>query len=58
MNIGDIQLAFSVNAIIRESWPVAIELYITQMEYRERGIPNYGATDDITSEGFPSRRGY
>ena len=58
MNIGDIQLAFSVNAIIRESWPTAIELYITQMEYRERGIPNYGAIDDVTSEGFPSQRGY
>jgi len=41
MNAGLIQFG-QVSKTIRESWAVAVQWRITSMEYRERGIPNYG----------------
>lgn len=41
MNGGEIQYG-QVSPIIYESWAVAVQLLITSMEYKERGIANYG----------------
>lgn len=41
MNGGPVQSS-QVNGIIRESWAVGVEWFITGMEYRERGVPTYG----------------
>jgi hypothetical protein len=42
MNGGGVQF-MQVSDKIIESWAVAVQWRITSMEYRERGIPNYGA---------------
>lgn len=44
MNGGLIQF-IQVEAELRESWAVAIEWYLTHIEYAERGINNYGEWD-------------
>lgn len=41
MNAGLIQYA-QVDKTIYESWAVAVEWHITSMEYRERGLSNFG----------------
>lgn len=43
MNAGVIQYS-QMDNIIRESWPVAVEWFITGMEYRERGVVSTSAT--------------
>lgn len=63
MNAGWIQYS-QVSDAIAESWPVAVEWFITSMEYRERGIPDYGREtySNVTPRGFsasyPLDRGY
>lgn len=46
MNAGWVQFS-QVCTFISESWPVAVEWYLTSIEYRKRGIANYGAPDYI-----------
>jgi hypothetical protein len=57
MNAGPIQFG-QVNEFIRESWPIAVELYLTSMEYRSLGILNYGTPDYDISVSYPLRRAY
>ncbi|MFZ6009104.1 MAG: hypothetical protein ACOYXT_02055, partial [Bacteroidota bacterium] len=40
LRFGDLQ-SHDVSDLIFESWAVAVQWYITSMEYRERGISNY-----------------
>jgi hypothetical protein len=57
MNAGYIQYS-QVNTFIAESWPVAVEWFITQMEYRERGISNYGTETYDVFASYPIPFGY
>jgi hypothetical protein len=57
MNAGYIQYS-QVSTFIAESWPVAVEWFITQMEYREKGISNYGSESYSIPASFPLDRGY
>ncbi|MCY7357274.1 MAG: hypothetical protein LH609_07340, partial [Rudanella sp.] len=54
MNAGAIQF-LQVSARIRESWAIGVEWLITQMEYRERGIPNDSDPFYNVNAGFPTR---
>lgn len=63
-DLGYIQFS-QVGDEIAESWPVAVEWFITSMEYREKGIANYGRENylNITSRGgayasYPLDRAY
>jgi len=56
MNAGYIQYS-QVNTFIAESWPVAVEWFITRMEYMERGIPNYADPFYVVGATFPIDRG-
>lgn len=51
-DLGIIQFS-QVDDAIAESWPVAVEWFITSMEYRERGIGDYGTA---TYENLTNRR--
>lgn len=52
MNAGLIQFA-QVSKVIVESWAVAVQWHLTSMEYRERGIFNYGAPNYFNGvDGF------
>lgn len=52
MNAAQIQF-IQVSKTIVESWAVAVQWHLTSMEYRERGIFNYGAPDYFNGvEGF------
>jgi hypothetical protein len=46
-----------VDNVIVESWAVAVQWYITKMEYKERGISNYGELDYRTpiNNSMPER---
>lgn len=58
MNAGLVQYS-QVSSSIRESWPVAVEWHITSMEYRERGISDYGReTYENILASYPLHRGY
>jgi len=57
MNAGPIQFS-QVNEFIRESWPVAVEWYITSLEYRSKGITNYGSENYQISASYPLDRSY
>lgn len=57
MNGGYIQYG-QVTTFIAESWPVAVEWFITQMEYRERGIPNYANETYRIAASYPIDRAY
>jgi hypothetical protein len=59
MNVGLIQYS-QVSTFIRESWPTAVEWFITQKEYTERGIGDYGgpAYNPALFLGFPNRNGH
>lgn len=48
----------NVKALIRESWPTAVELYITKKEYQSRGISDYGELNYTTATFFPTYRGF
>lgn len=49
-----------VKTIIRESWAVAVEWWITGMEYKERGIANYGESNFSPTNPpiYPNEYGY
>jgi len=53
MNASYVQY-LQVDETIAESWPVAVEWFITSMGYRERGITDYGKENYVNS----TKRGY
>ena len=59
MNTGAVQYS-QVNSMLQESWPCAVEWFVTGIEYRERGIANYGTPNYNPSNPpvFPNRFGY
>jgi hypothetical protein len=59
MNAGVIQY-WQVTTQLQESWPIAIEWFLTHMEYEERGISNYGWVNynPTPSPQYPNRNAY
>ena len=57
MNAGYIQYSQIIPEIY-ESWPTAVEWFITQKEYQERGIGNYATPFYVVGAGFPIERGH
>lgn len=63
MKLGIVQFPQVASSIVK-SWAVGVEWFITSMEYRERGMPNYGNETyvNITPNGnlasYPLDRGY
>ncbi|HEY0743916.1 MAG TPA: hypothetical protein VGD40_20765 [Chryseosolibacter sp.] len=57
MRAGVVQFS-QVSETIRESWAIGVEWYITQMEYKERGIPNYGEPSYSVNVNYPTRYGF
>lgn len=58
MNGGYVQYGQVSNNIV-ESWPTAVEWFITQKEYRERGIFDYsGPFYEVPGLGFPNNFGH
>lgn len=58
MNAGPIQY-WQVSGQLQESWPVAIEWWLTRLEYRNtRGIVNYGGETYNQTVLFPNQYGY
>ena len=57
MNGGIIQYS-QVSTFIIESWPVAVEWFITSKEYKERGIPDYGGPFYQVGASYPIDRGH
>ncbi len=58
MNGAQIQF-LQVSNVIVESWAVALQWHITSIEYRERGIFNYGAPNFFNGvDGFRVNFGY
>lgn len=49
---------WQVSSQLQESWPVAVEWYLSNIEYRERGILNYGKENYSVLVGFPNRFAY
>jgi hypothetical protein len=52
MNAGYIQYSQVQNSIA-ESWPVAVEWFITQKEYQERGLGDYSTPFYNVNANFP-----
>lgn len=49
----------SVASIIKESWAVAVEWWLTGLEYKSRGIQNYGEWNyHVPGLVFPNDQGY
>jgi hypothetical protein len=57
MNAGALQY-IQLSETIRESWAVGVEWFITQKEYRERGIANYSGPTYNVSASYPIWYGY
>ncbi len=47
-----------INEEIRESWAVGVEWFITQKEYKERGISNYADPNYTDGDFYPIQYGY
>ena len=57
MNAGPIQF-WQVTYQLQESWAVAIEWYLSHIEYSQRGISNYGDETYSTNVSFPNQYAY
>lgn len=59
MNAGVIQYS-QLTRQLQESWPVAVEWFLTHKEYAERGIANYGQWNylPINPPQFPNRQAF
>jgi hypothetical protein len=57
MNAGIIQFN-QVSTQLKESWAVAVEWYLSHIEYKERGITNYGKEDYSINVLYPNRFAY
>jgi hypothetical protein len=47
-----------VSELIRESWAIGVEWQITQLEYKERGISNYGDPSYNVNVNYPTLYGF
>ena len=59
MNAGPIQY-IQVSRQLQESWAIAIEWFITHIEYTDRGINNYGESNyhPINPPQYPNDQAY
>lgn len=57
MRGGVVQFS-QVSETIRESWAIGVEWYITQLEYKERGIVNYGDPSYNVNVSYPTLYGF
>jgi hypothetical protein len=57
MNLSYIQYG-QVGTNIQESWAVAVEWFITQKEYRERGISDYSGPSYNVGASYPTNWGH
>jgi hypothetical protein len=57
MRGGVIQFS-QVSEKIRESWAIGVEWYITQLEYKEQGIANYGDPSYNVQVNYPTLYGF
>ncbi|HEY0654235.1 MAG TPA: hypothetical protein VGD65_13945 [Chryseosolibacter sp.] len=57
MRGGVVQFS-QVSEKIRESWAIGVEWYITQLEYKELGIPNYAEPSYGVQVNYPSLYGF
>jgi len=48
----------SAGDFVRESWAVGVEWFITQMEYNEKGIANYGEFSYTINVNYPAQFGH
>ena len=55
---GEFIQYWQVNTFIAESWPVGVEWYLTSMEYRSRGIADYGTETYKITASYPLDRAY
>jgi hypothetical protein len=53
MRVTNVNTFLNTSKKVRESWAVFVEWYITQKEYRERGISNYANIDYVVNAGGP-----
>ncbi len=58
--VGGLVNYIGVSSFIRESWAVSVEWMVTQMEYREKGIANYGDSfySPVNPPSYPNQYGY
>jgi hypothetical protein len=57
MRGGVVQFS-QVSETIRESWAIGVEWYITQLEYKEKGIVNYAEPSYNVNVGYPTLYGF
>jgi hypothetical protein len=57
MNGGAVQF-LQVSETIRESWAIGVEWFITQKEYKEKGITNYGEASYKVRANYPALYGF
>jgi hypothetical protein len=57
MRAGVVQFS-QVSETIRESWAIGVEWYITQLEYKERGIANYADASYNVNVSYPTLHGF
>jgi len=58
MNSGVIQF-IQVSSQLQESWPVAVEWWLTKLEYKiTRSVPDYGDWNYLVAVQFPNSGGY
>jgi hypothetical protein len=57
MNAGVVQF-LQVSEKIRESWAIAVEWFITQKEYKGRGISNYADANYAAEVNYPIPHAY
>lgn len=57
MRGGVVQFS-QVSEKIRESWAIGVEWYITQLEYKERGITNYAEASYGVEVNYPTLYGF
>lgn len=57
MRGGVVQFS-QVSETIRESWAIGVEWYITQLEYKERGILNYADPSYNVNVSYPTLYGF
>jgi hypothetical protein len=57
MRAGVVQFS-QVSETIRESWAIGVEWYITQLEYKEKGIANYAEASYGVNVTYPTLYGF
>ncbi len=55
---GGLVQFMQVSSTVRESWAIGIEWYLTQLEYKQQGISNYGDASYDADVGYPLQYGF